>query len=482
MSKNKKPKVSVNMPTEENPDFEKNDALGRAQFAGRLTDIIENAAEHKSFAMSLHGGWGTGKTYLLRGWQKQLQERDSDSQHRPRVVYFNAWADDFQTDALTAIVGQLWKDIKSPDWKEIYKSLEKAVPSIAEKKALGFLGLEKKDLQSPAERTVDEYVAVREKLGDVKKRLGELAAAVKDSTGFPLVFIVDELDRCRPTFAIEVLERVKHLFGAPNIVFVFGINKEVLEKSIKSVYGNVDAEDYLRRFFDINLTLPPANASAYCRFLLERPDLDAVMKQMDRIDNPRYRGNEGWLVATDRIFSDMMGYMHFSLREVEHAIRLVRFAIKARISSSRREAPQEAWSISLLILLKMREAAMYADFVGGKLQCADIINHFHGLLVSHANEQKVHWQEPSHDHFYVVELAMYRFGREEEITHGFELVLGKPGQYGHPSSVKDYLAERTKNPTSETSRLFEVITRRGSDYWISLKEMAALLDLADDFR
>ena len=475
MSENEKPKVSVSMLTEENPDFEKNDALGRAHFAGRLTDIVENAAEHKSFAMSLHGGWGTGKTYLLRGWQKQLQKEGR------QVVYFNAWEDDFQADPLTAIVGQLWKKIKESDSAEIKASLKSLFGNLGEK-VLGVVGATRGDFQSVAERTVDGYLNMRVELDDLKERLEKFAKKVKGQTKFPLVFIVDELDRCRPTFAIEVLERVKHLFGAPNIVFVFGVNKEVLKASIQSVYGEIKTENYLRRFFDIGLTLPPANASAYCRFLLEHPDLDAVMKQMDRIDNPRYRASEGWLVATDRIFSDMMDCMHFSLREVEHAIRLVRFAIKARISSSRREAPEEAWSISLLILLKMREAAMYADFVGGKLQCADIINHFHGLLTSYSNEQKIHRPGDSHDHFYVAELAMYRFGKEEEITRGLELVLGNPGQYGYPNSAKDCLAEMTKKPTRATKHLFDVITRRDSDYWISLKEMAALLDLADDFR
>ena len=70
-----------------------------------------------------------------------------------------------------------------------------------------------------------------------------------------MVFIIDELDRCRPTFAIELLERVKHIFDVPNIVFVFGINREELTKSLRSVYGEIEAEEYLRRFFDMELRL-----------------------------------------------------------------------------------------------------------------------------------------------------------------------------------------------------------------------------------
>jgi predicted KAP-like P-loop ATPase len=31
--------------------------------------------------------------------------------------------------------------------------------------------------------------------------------------GKPLIIFIDELDRCRPLYAIECLERIKHIFG-----------------------------------------------------------------------------------------------------------------------------------------------------------------------------------------------------------------------------------------------------------------------------
>ncbi|WP_292455784.1 P-loop NTPase fold protein [Methylibium sp.] len=58
----------------------------------------------------------------------------------------------------------------------------------------------------------------------------------KNERGNLIVFI-DELDRCRPTFAIELLERIKHLFDVPNIVFVLSIDKSQVEVSTSSVYG-----------------------------------------------------------------------------------------------------------------------------------------------------------------------------------------------------------------------------------------------------
>ena len=104
----------------------------------------------------------------------------------------------------------------------------------------------------------------------MKEQLSQLGHRVRDDTGQPLVFIIDELDRCRPTFAIELLERVKHIFDVPNIVFVFGINRDELVKSLESVYGDIDAGTYLRRFFDMEFVLPAPDAAQFSRYLLKR--------------------------------------------------------------------------------------------------------------------------------------------------------------------------------------------------------------------
>ena len=83
-----------------------------------------------------------------------------------------------------------------------------------------------------------------------------------------MVFIIDELDRCRPTFAIELLERVKHIFDVPNLVFAFGINRDELCSSLQSIYGNIDADVYLRRFFDMEFTLPQTQTQrSFARYL-----------------------------------------------------------------------------------------------------------------------------------------------------------------------------------------------------------------------
>ena len=464
MSENEK-KIAVvppDIPTEQPIDPDNiwgDDKLKRKPFADDLTRRIEHSAKKQSFAVSLHGSWGTGKTYLLRRWQAQLQKEEW------RVVYFNAWEDDFQADPLTAIIGQLWKEVKEGDFAEMGKSLKSLVGKLGEK-TLGAVGAKKKDFQSAAEETVDNYLTVRKNLEEFKERLATLAAAVKKDTRFPLVFVVDELDRCRPTFAIEVLERIKHLFGAPNIVFVFGVNKTGLQESIKSVYGNIDTEDYLRRFFDINLALPPASAKAYCEHLLsQHKDL------ADALNVRHYPSDVSWPDATKHLFAPLVGYMNLPLRQVEHAFRLLRFAVNARCDPNTVELSVEGWSISLFILLKMKNPAMYAEFINGKVRCAAVIDFFLASLPDPLdNAERVARFVESHIY------CLARGDEQVKIYEGLECLQDRKNLN---SSIAGFLAKRTIRLSSDEAEgmIMDVRTNRHEPN--PRKVVAALLDLAD---
>ena len=73
----------------------------------------------------------------------------------------------------------------------------------------------------------------------------------------PLVIIVDELDRCKPTFAVELIEVIKHLFSVPKVVFVLAMHKPQLEEAIKNVYGkDIDSQSYLQKFIHLECDLP----------------------------------------------------------------------------------------------------------------------------------------------------------------------------------------------------------------------------------
>ena len=81
-----------------------------------------------------------------------------------------------------------------------------------------------------------------------------------------IVIFVDELDRCNPSYAVRLLEDIKHYFLMDNVTFVFSVNLSELQHMVKSVYGEqFDAFRYLDRFFDIRLNLPVANQELYLK-------------------------------------------------------------------------------------------------------------------------------------------------------------------------------------------------------------------------
>ena len=99
-----------------------------------------------------------------------------------------------------------------------------------------------------------DYIIIIYRKKNIISFKNSLANFIEKSTeDKPVVFIIDELDRCRPNYAVEVLEQIKHLFSVPKIVFVLSIDKEQLGHAVRGVYGSekLNADEYLRRFIDI---------------------------------------------------------------------------------------------------------------------------------------------------------------------------------------------------------------------------------------
>jgi hypothetical protein len=117
-----------------------------------------------------------------------------------------------------------------------------------------------------AQDLIRDYRNRKRSRREFKKSMAQLIASLApddvDKVG-PLIVIVDELDRCRPDYAIKVLEEIKHFFDVPGVAFVLAIHREQLSASVQSVYGiNFKSDDYLRRFFDWSMPLRPRSMSA----------------------------------------------------------------------------------------------------------------------------------------------------------------------------------------------------------------------------
>lgn len=313
----------------------KNDVLNRKANVEILTQFI--TSYEQSIVLCIDGGWGQGKTTFIKMWQQSLKNQDIPT------IYFNAWESDYTDDALIALIGEIGLSIQELAGEDkttaekiigrIYKfaaNFTKATaPTMANlgiKAASG--GLISADEISTAfgnlseslvKEQITKYEESRKTLGSFKEALSELARCYADGDAHkPLVIFIDELDRCRPNFAIEVLEKAKHLFNVDNIIFVLATDKTQLGHSIRAVYGQgLDVNGYLRRFIDFDYLLPSPVKSDFIVSLSKQLGLD---KYLNRNIFSDYH-----LI---KILKDIINLYNLTLREQEAFCNILNIAVR----------------------------------------------------------------------------------------------------------------------------------------------------------
>ncbi len=419
----------------------RDDVLERKKFADILTDRVENGIS--PYTISVNGGWGTGKTFLLQRWRQQLK-RD-----KYKAIYYNAWEDDFCANPLVSIIGQIAIEIKGDGLDSLIADVKEVAKPFFVKKILGYVHLTKEELQSTIDNTIDEYLEQIAQIKKLKESLEKLTTAIKSKNkNKPLIFIVDELDRCRPTFAIEVLERIKHLFNIPNIIFVLGMNRTELEKSIKHVYGDIKSEEYLRRFYDIDLTLSAPKSSDYCLHLINTNEKALNIDTKDSLIE----------------FSDIFDYIELSLRDTEYCFRSLCFIMNTKISYGK----LAGWATTclIIIILRITNSKLYWRFVQEKSPRGDVINDICKSIPRAGNNKIKHINN-------IVIKGIYALSNDVEwanITKEAKLCKMNDGRGDFPNLPKSSLSQIRKEGV-------EYFHMRYEDN--ALQEIASLLDLVE---
>ena len=424
-------------------DIWADDALDRLKVAESLTNLVRDQAN--PFVISLNGHWGTGKTFFLKRWQKQL-ERDGF-----QAIYFNAWEDDFCDDPLVAIIGQLSDFFSTDDkLKKFGEQIKKAATPLLMKNIRSVLhnytGLTLPELSADI---LEVYADQRKSKNELKKKLEQLSNA-KGEQGQPMVFIIDELDRCRPTFAVELLERVKHIFEVPGMVFVFGINRDELCSSIRSIYGDIESDVYLRRFFDMEFLLPEASSETFCKHLIERYRLEEFFSALSVCAENNIHSEN--FSEFSNFFSRFCGLIGLSLRDIDYCLRTMVFVGK----NLRERYRMYPYLLSALIPLQLKNRTLYRKFVQGERIGAEVMT---------CIEQWIRDEEPSEQlkrNLNLMEISLYATYPTEvgTATTPFQQLklLAEGKQLTHP----EYLSERTGISSKERAdQLWGVASQQG---------------------
>lgn len=245
----------------------------------KALDLIE-----ENIFISLDARWGEGKTFYVRQIEKTLEyqtlknfETDDNKNKYEEMkpyfektvledielgnsylpVYYNAWLYDNHSDPLMSLLYViikkcgLWIDSKlvkdkTDKLKDIIKSIQVN---------LGIFSINgDKVIDAVSEKNIFDGIQLAE---DIRQRVKEIFNQVIEGQTQKLVIFIDELDRCKPSYALEMLERIKHYFDDNRIIFIVSVNKEQLTHTISNYYGNgFDSTGYLNKFFDVNAYLP----------------------------------------------------------------------------------------------------------------------------------------------------------------------------------------------------------------------------------
>ena len=263
------------------------DLWDRKRLGIQLTSYVDRL--QCGAVLALDARWGEGKTWFVRHWQKHLEAENHN------VIYLDAFANDYLEDPFLVISSEITSCLAKDDnvsshintFKEkaaaAYQALLPSLPKVLLTLGLnlisgGVLGTlaqqayetgEKviesasdeigEKIKESIEAKIESHEADKNTLLVFKQELAQLA----DKLEKPLVFVVDELDRCRPDFAIRLIERIKHFFDIPKIVFVLVMDKTQFSKVICHNYGYDESlgEEYLTKFVDFTIELKHAKDS-----------------------------------------------------------------------------------------------------------------------------------------------------------------------------------------------------------------------------
>ncbi|WP_192954655.1 KAP family P-loop NTPase fold protein [Gallaecimonas mangrovi] len=250
------------------------DLFHRKEFGNRLYNLINNSNEN--LVLALDAQWGEGKSTFIKMWSSE------NYYHREvplETIYFDAFENDYQKEPFLALASEIYElledreENKKQEFKEkaaqVFKTFSRGLIKTGIRVGTAgiidgtALDLVEKDLSTLVSEQVDSVISSKfdsskaDKLAlkNFKSFLSDIA--LNHTEGKRIVFVIDELDRCRPDFALELIENIKHLFSVPGITFLLVMNRKQLEESVKCRYGNgIDSVTYLQKFINVWLSLP----------------------------------------------------------------------------------------------------------------------------------------------------------------------------------------------------------------------------------
>ncbi|WP_166184834.1 P-loop NTPase fold protein [Providencia sp. M-8] len=313
-------------------DFQSRDEFKRELVAEKVIKLLTSDIDISP--MVIDGDWGTGKTEFCH----KLIHKFKAAHENTRILYIDAFQADHADNPMMTVLAAVMSLL--PEGIEKKTFLQKAIPvaryglATAGKAAVGHLLKQNADaiaddlekhLQNAADKAID--ASVKALLKDHEKAEANLkalqATLANIASDAPIIIFIDELDRCRPDFSVQMLEVIKHTFNVQNVTFVLVTNLRQLKAAINHCYGSlVDAQRYLDKFLKFSFRLPEFVVQQNTHTLNQK--LAAVEHLSTCVSSSSVLEKTGLAELQSGVFSFtrvLVEKNNLSLREVETLVR-----------------------------------------------------------------------------------------------------------------------------------------------------------------
>jgi hypothetical protein len=267
-------------------------ALGYPEIATALADIVMESKPR--FAIGIFGGWGSGKTTLMQAVEAHL-----DRAHAV-PVRFSAWRYEKEEHLILPLLDTIrdslleWGE-QQPGHAQASRETARTIGRVMRAIVAGTsvkigvpgaidLSFEANKALEAGQRMSSARAEARVPRSSYHASFRALRDAFEEFAGpgsqRRIVVFIDDLDRCLPGSALQVLESMKLFFDLDGFVFVVGLDRKVVEHVVDSKYYSeqnseaaarretrVLGEDYIKKIFQVPYTLAPVGVGQLEDFL-----------------------------------------------------------------------------------------------------------------------------------------------------------------------------------------------------------------------